>query len=472
MTNEDAFYCHFAIQLDNVLVIFGGTGRDEDKDDDSPSTHVIWMYNLYTEEWGKHVIPKHVIPKHVIDKNGVPWKYNGAVAVAINGTIYTFGGSYGKYANLIRERNTIWTLSKAKTGFTWSFIKSQHNKASPSPRKWHSGWEYAGKLWVFGGHGPSPERYLNDHGDILSRRYDLTMNNQLLCYNPNIQKWTNPQCFGAVPTPRHGHESTSIKDKVWIFGGRDENWTLHDDMFELTMDSLTWTQIETAQPRPQARKWFTLTALTNNHLVLHGGDNGGYNSDSTLSDTWIMDLSSYSWRQYESRKDHTRRSHTASVCPNNNVIIIGGSQGGRNGFNGGPEYLSEPYDSVFHVMLEAKSLQQLAARTIYRYENEINWNCLPEKLISLLGLSGPPEPVRHVLVKRISKNTKYEDVFTMIEQNGFTIKELKCVSHPKAQFKSYKLAVPLSEFNKLFNENLWPNGVLVRTYWPQKPGSK
>ena len=439
MTNRDEFWNHFAVQLDNFLVIFGGKGRDnDDEDDDSPNTHVIWMYNLYTDEWGKPVVTKNAIPKYVIDKNGVPWGYVGAVAVAINGTIYTFGG---KYANVITDRNTLWTLSKAKTGFTWSFIKSQHKKASPSPRLWHTGWEYAGKLWVFGGGGPSPESYMNDHGDI-ARYGNFIINNQLLCYNPNINEWTNPRCFGAVPTPRYGHESASIKDKVWIFGGWDQNWTLHDDMFELTMDSLTWTHIETVKPRPQARQWFTLTALTNNHLVLHGGNNGGYNSDSTLSDTWIMDLTSYSWRPYKSRKDHTRRSHTASVCFSNNVMIIGGRQGGRNASNGGPEYLSKPYDSVFHVMLEAQILQQLAAQTIYKYQNEINWNCLPKKLISLLRLSGPPEPVRHVYVKRISNNTTDEDVFTMIEENGFTIKELKCVSHPKAQFKSYKLAVP------------------------------
>ena len=117
------------------------------------------------------------------------------------------------------------------------------------------------------------------------------------------------------------------------------------------------------------------------------------------------------------------------------------------------------------MMLEVKSLQQLAARTIYKHQDEINWNCLPKQLISLLGLSGPPEPVRHVFVKRISKDTKDLQLLTMIEQNGFTIKELKRVSHPEAQFKSYILAVPCSEFNKLFNANLWPRGVLVRTCW-------
>ena len=75
-------------------------------------------------------------------------------------------------------------------------------------------------------------------------------------------------------------------------------------------------------------------------------------------------------------------------------------------------------------------------------------------------------------MKRISKDTNDEAVFTMMEQNGFTVKELKCISHPQAQFKSYKLAVPCSEFNKLFDENLWPKGVYVQTYWSQKPGSK
>ena len=85
---------------------------------------------------------------------------------------------------------------------------------------------------------------------------------------------------------------------------------------------------------------------------------------------------------------------------------------------------------------------------------------------------GAPAPVHHLFVKSISKDTNDEDVFTMMEQNGFTVKEFKCISHPQAQFKSYKLAVPRSEFSKLFDENLWPKGVFVWTYWSQKPESK
>ena len=247
MTNDDEFWNHSTVQLDNFLVIFGGSQLDDDDGDDLLCTRVICMYNLHTEEWRQQVIPKHEI-----DKNGAPEWFYGAVAVVINGTICTFGGvGYGKYANSIRFRNALWTLNKGNTGyFTWNFIESHPDKQSPSPRDGHTGWEYVGKLWAFGGRGSSLERYLNDHGVNDIAGHDYAMNNQLLCFNPKIQKWTNPQCFGDVPSPRSDHASTIIKPKVWLFGGYNKNCTIHDDIFELNMHSLTWTQIGTVQPRP------------------------------------------------------------------------------------------------------------------------------------------------------------------------------------------------------------------------------
>ena len=364
MMNEDSFLGCSAVQVDNFLQIVGGLH--------SPPINEIWMCNLYTEEWGKYVIA---------ESDFAPEPFHSAVAVAINGSIYTFGGID---CGGNRIRNALWILHKIKTGcFVWSFVKFHNDKASPSPRTGHTGWNYAGKLWVFGGKGPSPQYYLDDYGDIAGN-HDSVVNNQLLCYNPNIQKWINPQCFGNEPAPRFNHTSTIIKHNVWVFGGCDQSWTFHDDMFQLSMDFLTWTRIQTVQPRPQARRWFALTALTNNQLVLHGGKSGTWNNE-TLNDTWIMDLTSCSWRQYKSRKDHIQKGHTRSFCLNN-VIIVGGRQGGKNGFEGGDEFLNESHGCVSNWMLEAKSLQQLAAQTIYKYQDEINWKCLPKKLISQLGL--------------------------------------------------------------------------------------
>ena len=67
-------------------------------------------------------------------------------------------------------------------------------------------------------------------------------------------------------------------------------------------------------------------------------------------------------------------------------------------------------------MLEAKSLQQLATQTIYKHQDELNWNCLPKKLISLLGISIKQKrhmPSRRPGVDKQNKNS------TPIEQKDF-----------------------------------------------------
>ena len=226
--------------------------------------------------------------------------------------------------------------------------------------------------------GHSPEKgYLNDHGDIEGDE-----NNQLLCFDPIVETWSNPQWFGSVPAPRCGHASTVIKDTVWIFGGCTYHGdTAGDHIFELRMNSLTWNVIQTEEPHPQGRTSFTLT-VTDDKLVLHGGCGQGETWPLTaLSDTWIMDLASHSWTQYTSRKDHTRASHTGCTGLNNSVIIIGGSPTCDE-----RDDPPEVYDNIFQVMLEPKSLQQVAIQAIRKHQNELPVNDLPVKLLSLFGI--------------------------------------------------------------------------------------
>ena len=253
---------------------------------------------------------------------------------------------------------------------------------SPSPRCRHTGWEFAGKVWTFGGFGRSPNGYLNNHGDYNAHgRYGE--NNQLLCYDPGNQKWTNPLCFGDVPFPRKDHATALTQDSIWLFGGIWGTSNLHRgyELFQLNMNTITWTNLEPVQPcymRPHAFWQGTLTPATNNELVLHGSyDKSNYSF--TLSDTWILDLTSHIWRPYTQRNDHIRLYHTASCNLNNGIIIIGGSKGAGSAY--------DPYNNIFHVMLEPKSLQKLAAQTVYTHQTELSCNFLPKKLIGLLGIS-------------------------------------------------------------------------------------
>ena len=332
---------------------------------------LIWLYNPYTERWRKYKIPCGQI---------APSSRRKSCAVAIGAEIYIFGGMVFELKDYTNE---LWKLTRTATGcFRWSVIEFQQDAKLPSPRTEHSGFEYAECLWVYGGCGGySMAGYLNDHGDI---RRGFT--NQLLCYNPRTQTWTNPQCFGDVPSPRTDPGTAIMKDKAWIYGGhctRDGNL---DDFFELNLLSRTWNEIQTEQITPRYLPCFS--AISDRQLLLHGGCNL-----STLRDTWIMDLSSHTWKKLPVKVKINRNPEMYdphwSCCRgvNKSVVIFGDLTRNKDP--------NQRNISTFHVMLEPRSLQQLAMKLIYNLRDVIPWQRLPRKLISQLGLSECEKSSKH-----------------------------------------------------------------------------
>ena len=215
---------------------------------------------------------------------------------------------------------------------------------------------------------------MNYHGDFVS---GMSLNNQLLSYNPNTNNWVNPNCFGSVPSPRLGHASAIIRDNVFLFRGCIQNWSYADDFYQMNMNSLTWTQLMIGQPSPQARCFCSLTATSDNKLVLHGGQS---TQEGALNDTWIMDPPSYSWRLHMSWGPRLQK-HTATPGLNSNVIIIGGCKDMHNTYN--------MYNNfMVHVMLEPKRFQELDRHTIYKHHDDLPWKlCLPARSLQELATS-------------------------------------------------------------------------------------
>ena len=81
----------------------------------------------------------------------------------------------------------------------------------------------------------------------------------------------------------------------------------------------------------------------------------------TLSDTWILDLPSRSWKQ---------------LGLNNNIIIIGGSC----------DHAYHMHKDKFHVMLEPKCLQELAMQTVFKHQAELPLKSLPRKLCKRMDI--------------------------------------------------------------------------------------
>ena len=356
-------HSHIAVRMENCVVVFGGV----EKHHPTVSLHIIWMFNLYTEQWAKHVIQD---TKELLPRICYP------CAAVIKADIFMFGG-FDVRVN--HHTNSVWKLTRTpQRYFEWSKVIAQCNKKTPSPRSCHCGWEYAGQLWTFGGLGEPLTEYLNDHGDF-SGINDEVENNQLLCFNPRSEEWKNPQTLGTAPHPRESPAATIIRDKVFVYGGKSPyTRKMFDDLYQLDMISLTWIEIRITHLQPPPRIFCSLNALTEQNLVLHGGM---WKLHLMRNDTWILDLSSLSWEKHITMTEHPRYYHSGTVGLNCSIIIIGG------------KFLDESvyhvYNDVVSVRLKPKTLQQLAIQKIYHHQDVLPWNLLPNSLKALFLFPAP-----------------------------------------------------------------------------------
>ena len=149
---------HVVVYLEHYIVVFGGKGKDFQP----LSKCIIWMYNLYTEKWRKEEIES---------STEAPPSCYEASAVAIQSDIYMFDGRKGSTCS---PMDTLWKLTRNLEGiFFWSRIIIADTVKVP-PYHWdHSGWEFEGKMWIFGGKTMSEEK-----GASMFNVYC----NQLLCF--------------------------------------------------------------------------------------------------------------------------------------------------------------------------------------------------------------------------------------------------------------------------------------------------
>ena len=344
---------HVAVRLLHYILIFGGLGFE----DEQLSLHKIWMFNMYTEQWRKYVVPS---------EKSVPSPTTCASATVIRSDIYMFGGEHTRTQ---MHTNELWKLIRTPQGcFSWNQIEFQSKTKTPSPRAGHIEWEHAEKMWIFGGLGEFPDGYLHDHGDFESEHHD---NNQLLCFDPLSQDWTNPKSFGSIPPPAAGHAAARIGDRVWLYEGVSHSVGVYcDNLYQLDMSSLTWALMETGHMKPHDCMLYTLTAASDNYLVMHAQ----YFNVASYDDTWILDVNAMSWKPYQVGNGEGLQeweAHTSTRGINSMVIILGGKK---------------PVINI-SVMLEPKTLQQLAMQRIHTAKDELPLQVLPKKLISLLDLS-------------------------------------------------------------------------------------
>ena len=353
---------HIAVRFKDFILVFSQTlsVHTEHFSGGRVSTYstnyITWIYNLWTEQWKKNIIS---------NQEGHP--ISGQTGVVIGTDVYIFGGH--------EHKSMLWTLIRNANGsFVLHISHAEDQSKVPSPRTYHCAWEYSEKMWVFGGDGPSIDYYLNDHGTFYPRLGQADgSNNQLFFYNPSIRIWINIKCLGEVPSPRYKASTASIQDNVWLYGGTTENNWYCNDFYELNMHSFTWTKIETLTPRPQGRNRASLTQISASQLVLYGGFQENM-CDPDLINPWIFNIQSHTWKQHPEAEANHRWGHTGTTVLNSAVIILGGC---ALSYWGSQHHAR---NTSVYLMLEPKSLQQLAIRMIYKHKSKLPLENLPSSL--------------------------------------------------------------------------------------------
>lgn len=185
---------------------------------------------------------------------------NASVTYCGNNQIYAFGG-FDQYTDEVYNH----VLRLDLVSHQWTLVDNYGD--IPGVRMGHTATLYKGdKLLVFGGE--------NEHRTYLS---------DLIIFDLKTAHWTQPQVSGPIPKGRARHAAVLHEDKLFIVGGitGHDNYVLEDICY-LDLKTFTWS-----------RSWRFVGRF--DHSAYIWGDRvwvfGGLNEDlDKSSDIWWLDL--------------------------------------------------------------------------------------------------------------------------------------------------------------------------------------
>lgn len=164
----------------------------------------------------------------------------------------------------------------------------------------------------------------------------------------------------------------------------------------------------------------------------------------------------------------SKPSESAAQSPR--ASAIRGGRGGRGGGRGAAKVpfntLGIPHQSVLRLRGSNCSLNSKDSEDFTVVTNKKG-----KKRNVIIGnktnceIKGAPEPNRDLFIFRLDSDTTDTSLRKYITEKGITVRELELKSNAEAKFKSYRLSVPKTQFAKLLDGDMWPEGVGVRKFF-------
>ncbi|KAB7495163.1 Kelch domain-containing protein 3 [Armadillidium nasatum] len=164
-------------------------------------------------------------------------------------------------------------------------------------------------------------------------RNEVRACNRLYCFDPDTCVWTTPKVNGTIPVARDGHSACVINGVMYVFAGYlDIPGIYTQEICALNFDTFTWEHISTREPKPIYRDFHTATAYNGLMYVWGGREvaSGWHETDidgEYGSQMYVFNPVTREWRFIEAYGDIPigRRSHSASENSNMDKIKSLGS---------------------------------------------------------------------------------------------------------------------------------------------------
>ncbi|SPQ19060.1 eb429a89-f91f-43bd-9caa-39ab242b97d5 [Thermothielavioides terrestris] len=295
---------HASLLVGNAFIVFGGDTKIEETD---ILDETLYLLNTSTRQWSR-ALPAGPRP---IGRYGHSLNILGS-------KIYVFGGQVEGY--FMNDLSAFDLNQLQMPNNCWEMLIPSSDSANPPQAKIppartnHTMVTFNDKLYLFG--GTNGFKWFND----------------VWCYDPMTNLWSQLDCIGYIPSPREGHAAALVDDVMYIFGGRNEEGADLGDLAAFRITSHRWYTFQNMGPSPSPRSGHSMTTVGKTIVVVGGEPSSAATAVNDLALVYCLDTTKIRYPN-DSGANAPRVRRPSDVTAQN----VGRSTPSRDGSNGPPD---------------------------------------------------------------------------------------------------------------------------------------
>ncbi|CAK4080747.1 unnamed protein product [Aphanomyces euteiches] len=148
-------------------------------------------------------------------------------------------------------------------------------------------------LVLFGGCYANNPSYLHPRAIVQTlhtQKGSLCFANDVYTFSPATNVWDMPRLSGSYPKGRTDHSAVFLDPNLVVFGGRGKHSTVFRDLWLLSIETWTWSELKPSSLLPSPKFWHAAAALNNRLFVF-----GGKDLDNVYGDMIYLDVGENTW---------------------------------------------------------------------------------------------------------------------------------------------------------------------------------